>query len=392
MEKILKNDLAPSVNPVIPAIDANGQLQFLKVASDGSMSVATKWIDTLGNVNAFKVVDGLPRVCSQTYLQQIAEGNVSNHTAWSKIGFTPTMNTTESDLWVKAGAYVWPTVAGKWEVVSSDNTQDKATVLATGTATGGTTTTLIDSAEDFTAETAVAVGDCVILDKAGTTPEWGYVTNVTATTLTISGGFSSGGSASGRGYDILDASAYTHAQAVKIDYLDANYLERTEIVILNGTSAVDTVNTDLFRVNSFRVIAAGSAGLAKGNLTLQADGAGATYSYIPALYTRARNSIYTVPAGKNLFITQYAASFATTGNANKEYARIYTRANMEPSTGFHTGNIFYGYTEMAMQNSTAISNFDSPTKLTPKTDIKISGIASATGVACAVLRGWIENA
>jgi hypothetical protein len=310
------------------------------------------------------------------------------------------MNATDSDVWSLAGAYTFCTTAGKWEVVSSDNTQDIGTVIkgdATGdtyTSTGGSTTSITDTghgASYFTDATAVAVGDVVILDPHGTTPEWGYVTAVAPQTLTVGGGFSSGGTGASRRFAVVDKSAYTHAQVVKIEYLTSAFAEKSEIVVLNGATAVDTVNTDLYRVNSFRTIATGSSNAPKGYLTLRADGAAGNYSYITAGFTRARNSIYTVPAGKSLYVTHVSMAYATTGNANKEYARIYTRANAEPSTNFRTGSVFYPYTEVCVQNNTTAIDLAIPTKFTAGTDIKVSGIASASGVATSVLRGWLES-
>jgi hypothetical protein len=349
---------------------------------------STKITDSNGVAQGVLMEDNT--LTSRSYYQAMGEGDVANHRSWSKIGFTPTMNTTESDVWGLGGVYVWPTTASQWDVISS-SANDAGTSIKSGTSTGGSTTTLIDSGANFTGATAVAIGDCVVLDKSGTTPEWGYVSSVdSATQLTISGGFSLGGTGSGRAYNIVDTSAATGAQVVKINYLDGSYNEKNEIVILNGLSAVNTVNTDFFRVNSFRIIGAGSLKYTVGNVSLRIAGGANTYSYIQAKYTRARNSIYTVPVGKTVYVTQYSASYSTTGNANKEYARLYTRANIEPDTRFQTDGIFYAYTEVAMQNSTIVIPLEIPTKLPAKTDIKISGVATASGVASIVLRGWIE--
>ena len=337
----------------------------------------------------WKEADGKPRVSCTPYTYDIAKGNVSGHTPWTKVGYTPTMNTTESDIWSKAGVYTFPAAAGKWEVVSSDNTQDIGTVIFSGTSSGGSTTTLIDATKNFNAGTPVAVGDCVILDKSGTTPEWGYVTAVTSNTeLAIGGGFSSGGTGTLRTYSIVDKSAYTHAQVVKIEYLTTAFAEKSEIVILN-TTAVNTVNTDLYRCNSLRVIATGTSNTSKGNLTLQADGAGAVYSYITLGYTRARNIMYTVPAGKTLYINSISWGYGYSTNQT-HYCRLYTRANREPTTGFLTGSLFYSYTETLIANTADERKFELPTKLTAGTDLKVSGISTYSGIAVVQLKGWLE--
>jgi hypothetical protein len=332
---------------------------------------------------------------TQTYYEQISEGNVEGHTPFTKIGYTPTMTMAISDIWAAAGAYVAPLVGAKWDVLGVSNA-DLGTVIFSGTSTGGTTTSIIDTSKTFNAGTAAEVGDCVILDKSGTTPEWGYVTAVSATTLTIGGGFSSGGTkygTAGRAYAVLDKNSFgkTGAHAVKIEYLTTAFAQKSEIVIMNGAAAVDTINTDFYRVNSFRIIATGSVNASVGAVSLRLSGGAATvYSYITAGFTRARNSVYTVPDGKTLYIHEITASYATTGNANKEYARLFTRVNIEPSTKFTTGSIFYAYTEVCAQNNTIVITLPIPIKLPSGADLKVSGIASAAGVATSVLRGWLE--
>lgn len=330
--------------------------------------------------------------------EAIVRGLYSNFSKWSKLGFTPTMNTTESDIWSAAGVYVFPTAAAGMEVVSSNNTNDIGSIIkgdATGNTVqsdaGGSITTLVDADVDFTTATAVAAGDCIILDPHGTTPEWGYVTSVAAHTLTCSNGFSSGGTGASRYYAVIDYSAYIGAQAVKVEYLDESYVTKYEIVVLNGTTPIPTVNLNLFRVNSFRIIIAGSNNKPSGNLSIRHLDNTPVYSYITAGFTRARNIMYTVPAGKTLWVTQFTSAFGVSGTSKVEYCRLYTRANIEPTTLFRTQNIFYPYTEVLSTNALAIVELDEPTELPAKTDIRVSGIASAAGVANVVLRGYLET-
>jgi len=133
------------------------------------------------------------RVSSIPYLYDIAEGNVPDHTHFVKIGYAPSMTANvNTDVWSYSATqpvYLFPTAAMGMEVLGSNNTDDIGTSIKDGTSTGGSLTTLIDTGKDFLAATAVAVGDCVILDKAGASPEYGFVTAVATTTLTIAGGF-----------------------------------------------------------------------------------------------------------------------------------------------------------------------------------------------------------
>jgi hypothetical protein len=299
------------------------------------------------------------------------------------------MTTTESDIWSLAGVYTFPTAPAQMDVISS-NAVDFGLAIFSGTASGGNSTSLLDATKDFTAGTAVAPGDCVILDRAGTTPEWGFVTSGTATGLYFSNGFSSTGSASGRSYWVLDKSAFSGTHAIIYEYLDGNYATHKEIVIMKGTSATNTLNTDVFRIQSFRVIATGNLNRASGNLSIRLAGGASTYSYITAGFTRARNTVYTVPAGKTLYVVQFCASYGYTANNAVHYARLYIRANVELATGFNTQSIFYPYAEVITANTSQLVNLQVPIRFPAKTDIKASGIASVAGIATIALRGWQE--
>lgn len=362
-----------------------------------SKFAAVEFKDESGVPYGIKHVNNKPRVSAMSYLYDIAEGNVADHSNWSKIGYNPDIGTSDEDLWSAGGMYAFPSAAGVMEVLSSDATADEdiGTILFDATSdTGGTTTTLLDAGVDFTA--TAAAGDILIVDKSGTVPEWGVITAVANGSLTFANGLSSGGScAAARAYQVLDASAAKGAMAVKIDYLDSAYAAKTEIIILNTTTAVDSIGS-MLRINSFRVIAVGTKATAAnaplGNLTLRADGGGTTYSYITAGYTRAKNIQYTVPAGKTLYIHTWSVSWGFQSATSKnEYCRFYTRANIEPSTGFNTGKLFYPYTEVNLSGGTTVIEFLSPTKLPAKTDLRVSARASAAGgIGSSVLRGWLE--
>lgn len=341
----------------------------------------------------------------RNFNENIGMGAYSNISSWSKIGFSPVSPITDTDVWSYAGTqpvYLFPTAAAGMEILSSDATsQDIGTVIkgnAQGASAivcdaGGTTTTLNDADVNFLAATAAAAGDILVIDPAGTTPEWGYITSVATNTLTFSGGLSSGGScATARSYSVLDFSAHTGAFAVKIDYLDGGYNQKTEIIYLDAGSIIPTVNLDIFRINSFRVIATGSGYKPVGALTIRHLTNTPVYSYITAGYTRARNTMYTVPNGKTLYVNRFAGGFSLSAGTKWENARIFTRANIEPSTRFLTGSLFYAYTEILSQTGTIGVDIPIVTKLPAKTDIKVSFIASVTGgVITSTLRGFLTT-
>ena len=78
------------------------------------------------------VVESIPRSLNSLgymknggFLEDVAFGDVPFAIPWSKIGYTPTMNNTESDLWSGAGFYTPPSAAIQMRVISS-STSDTA--------------------------------------------------------------------------------------------------------------------------------------------------------------------------------------------------------------------------------------------------------------------------
>jgi hypothetical protein len=364
------------------------------------------------------IVEALPRslnslgyLKSGSFYEDIAYDDVPHAKRWEKIGYTPTMTTTESDIWSAAGVYSFPIVASQMEIVSSDNTQDIGTVIK-GNAeganqtvlcdAGGTDVTLNDADVDFTAATAVAVGDCLLIDPKGTSPEWGYITGVATNTLTFSGGLSKGGNCgTPRAYTVVDQSARNNAQVIEIDYLDSLFEEKIILMCLNGSTAVATKDasgnnlTDLYRINSFEMVAAGTGAAARnkplGNLTLRGVSAGATYSYISAGYTRSRAFVYTVPARKTLYIKTLVFSYGYSAENTFHYARLYFRVGADRDESFKTPNIFYPYEEVICSNSSAFSQQPISIRIPEKTDMKASGVSTLSGIAGIVATGYVTG-
>lgn len=339
------------------------------------------------------------------FYQNIALGSYSNIVPWSKIGYTPNMAVTECDVWSYGATqpvYIFPTAEAGMEI-KGNHANDTGTVIK-GNAQGasavvcdatGNTTTLIDTSVNFTSATSVAVGDLLLVDPAGTVPEWGYITSFDSTSVTFAAGLSEGGDcAAERAYSIIDASPVLGALAVLISYLDDEFTQKYEIVIMNGTGVVPTVNTNLYRINGMRVIgtgtAAGFTNKPTGAIQLRNLADTPVYTNITAGFTRARNAAYTVPAGKTLYVTTWTSGFGIVGNTKGEYCRLFTRANLEPDTALRTGTMFYTYTELITVNSIFIE-FPIPTKLPAQTDIRVSGLASAAGVATSALRGFLTT-
>jgi len=264
-------------------------------------------IDDTGTVYGVKQIDGKPRVSCMDYLYDIAEGNVTGHEAWSKIGYNPNVGTTQETVWSYSTEYVFPAGEMQMEVVSSDNTKD----IPAGTGCLGVT----------------------------------------------------------------------------IYYLDGNFVERSEVVELNGTTPVLTTHNNLYRINAFRCSNVGTDGVPAGNITLRGAGGGTVYSYILAGYTRARNIVYTVPEGKDLYITSIMWSCADAAKG----VRFINQANYDNIPGVPR-SFFLPYHETTLYNAAFYRELEMPTFLPEHTDLKVSVISTQAGaMADVALRGWLEE-
>jgi hypothetical protein len=100
---------------------------FATSANQGKFNGVTSGITT------WKEVDGKPRVSTMPYLYDIAEGNVTEHTSFAKLGFNGDVGTSEEDIWGIGGTYVFPLAAQQMELVSTSVEDD---ILTAGAVAG----------------------------------------------------------------------------------------------------------------------------------------------------------------------------------------------------------------------------------------------------------------
>jgi len=112
------------------------------------------------------------------------------------------------------------------------------------------------------------------------------------------------------------SSSASDTMAIVITGLDANYFVISEVVTLNGTTAVTTTQAFL-RVNSAVILAGENAG----NITITNDSHTLGYISIGKGLTQACN--YTVPVGHSLYITRIDLTSGTvTGNKYLTYRNV----------------------------------------------------------------------
>jgi hypothetical protein len=339
-------------------------------------------------------------VTNQEYLHSILEGAISGHHLFRKTGYSNVIGNTLVDLTnaATAAAYVFPAAGGvQMQIKSGGNAADAGSVGFSGTGeAGGSLTTLVDTSKNFAAGTPVAAGDKIILTN-GNKKELGVVTGVAATVLTCANGFSGGATGASKAYQVIDISAGgTGAQACLLSYLDANYAEKQTIIVPNGASAVDSVPTDILRVQDFEVIAVGSSGAAVGAIILT-DKATATavYATIGATQITATSAIWTCPNttydGTTItfgaIVGWQVSGAKATGAPVTTFRLRATRFGLD----FYNPNVFKLVDISTMVQGTGVFPLQVPIKLPPRADVKISCQSDTTGVTCSGrFNGWYE--
>lgn len=165
----------------------------------------------------------------------------------------------------------------------------------------------------------------------------------------------------------------TYARTVLVYGLDANFDLITETISLNGTSASSATSNSFIRVYRAKVVSVGTYGVAnEGALTIRASGAGTTFVTIRAGSGQTNTSTYTVPTGKELYIT--GVNF-TVETAKDVSFYLKTRENADdvssPFTSVRTINDYVG-----LDGNVEFDYSSSPIVIPAKTDIWITAKTS----------------
>ena len=183
-----------------------------------------------------------------------------------------------------------------------------------------------------------------------------------------------------------DAAAGTGVQQVEIHYLDTSYEPQSEIVTMNGATAVPTVATNIFRVQQFHSVRVGSGGAAAGAISLRATADTPIYSQIGIGGNVALTGVWTVPKNKTAFITAWQVG-AAGGNKDARFLlRMTSSIYGEISPG-----IMKAHDVIVVEDGSVSIQFTMPIRVPSTADIKLSVVSAAQTAKCAGnFAGWYE--
>lgn len=173
----------------------------------------------------------------------------------------------------------------------------------------------------------------------------------------------------------IDNSAGAGARTIQLFGLDSSRVSITEVVILDGTNPVDTVNSYL-RLDRMKVLTAGAGGVNAGDITArQSITTANVFALLPATYNQTMITASTIPAGKTGYLSDWICSLDGTTQADL-ICRITWR---EP------GSVFQVKEEFLLQASGDSSEkrpFRIPNGPLPAgTDIRVDADTTANAVA-----------
>jgi len=293
-DSIVAEDDAELIKSVLTGSDSNGVFRNIKSTDEGIL-------------------------LTSDYLLEVSKNKISGQNIMNKFGGNPSIGTgtDPEDVWDGGGLYsFFPATAQAMEMIS-DDANDSGVVLSSGTATGGSATSLEDTGATFISD-GVTVGDLLINDD---NHEFAVITVVDSETEVTTSSMTnrsqesplSSPNAAGENYRIANAND-TGAATVVVSGLDSNWEFQNEVVVLNGTTAVDLANTYI-RMNRMSVITAGTTGGAEGTIVCRIDGAGTTAAVIDNGNNQTLMAVYTIPNGRTGYLLQGYVALSKGGGA-----------------------------------------------------------------------------
>ena len=173
------------------------------------------------------------------------------------------------------------------------------------------------------------------------------------------------------------AGTSTGVLSVHVYYLDANWLEQSEVVTLNGTGAVTTTGTAI-RFLAAHSESVGSAGAAVGNINFSIGGN--SQSRILATQNETREAAYACPDNKMIYIRSIEFFTGRSPTVDLDIAVEVRDAGEDIWYTVFSGEVYQG----------AIDFDDFRLVMGPRDDIRVLGTASGSGGPSAAMRihGW----
>ncbi len=175
-----------------------------------------------------------------------------------------------------------------------------------------------------------------------------------------------------------DTAAGTGVKSVWFHGLDDTGTEVDFTIALNGLTPVNTIQTNLYRVNSFHAATIGTVdGTAAGDISLTNLAGTVTYAIIKAGNNSSHQAIFTIPAGKTGYLNHWQCSSGAASGSH--FTIINIRATQHHGT--LNAGVFMTIDEQGTLNGGVTVNFPTPVKFPAMCDVRMSAISDAANAS-----------
>ena len=163
-----------------------------------------------------------------------------------------------------------------------------------------------------------------------------------------------------------DTSTGVGARTITLIGLDSSLNEQTQVITMNGTTAVAITGTWL-RVHRCSVTTAGTSAVNVGTLTVRIAGGGTTLLVVGAGNGQTLMAVYTIPTGYTGYMMKYYVSANAGATAPQIDLKLYTRSA--------TGIINLKH-QQALNGGSFAHEFGAPFRIPEKNDIYLNATTS----------------
>lgn len=189
--------------------------------------------------------------------------------------------------------------------------------------------------------------------------------------------------------DLDDDDGDTGARSVTIEGLDVNFVFQTETLVMNGTTAVESVETDWRRVNRAYVETTGTrsatlpstTGSNEGTITIRVQGAGAVLATIEQEIGKTEMAVFTIPAGKSGYLRRITYSVSATVNQTANLFFWRRNGADETAAPFSAKHMIKRFEDVSGAGS---QDVEYGTVIPEKSDVWWSAVLSGSGSDAAV--------
>lgn len=185
-----------------------------------------------------------------------------------------------------------------------------------------------------------------------------------------------------------DGPGGTGVRSIVLSYLDADLVQQTETIVLNGTTPVLTAATNIRWVGEIHLLTYGSGKAFAGDLTV--TNAGTRYKFISAGSRTTRSSAFRVPAGKRLIVhTLYAGATSGTSAARVTVDFV---ASVINSASFADAGLLVTQGTIALQDSSVVLSDGALYAVPAGEIIALRATTDKGATITAGAYGWLEDA